>query len=295
MMGAEPTGHRSLRSSDIASVSVRLILPSIVIAAVLAVFGFWARNLKLMAGSVPVYGSPGRSFWIAGIALMIVAAAVSQLLTGKSLRVDASEPAVSDQTGDLLTLARTAWMYPLALVGCVLLLLEVYHRPLSIAGIAVAAGLALVFGMLSRQALVDDDPVRAQRARGLFTALIHAVAFVGLSMIYINKLRSIFSAPLVFVLGALLLFQITEGEDVEPLRRAIYALTGGFVLAESTWLLNYWRATGWIGGATLLIFFYFMAGIMAIQARREAGRNDVYEYGVIGGVAFAIIAFAVLR
>lgn len=267
----------------------RIILPSVAAAVAVAAFGIWARRLHLVPGYVPLYDVLGRPFWLASFLFMVVTGFTFQLLVERRLS------AAEIELGQGSPWVRTAWMYPCMLVGCILLLLDVYHRPPAIAGIAVATGLALSVGMLSRRSLTDIDPVRAQRGRGLYTALVHAVAFIGLSMIYINKMRSIFSAPLILILGAILLLQITEGEDIQPLRRYVYALAGGFILAESTWLLNYWRATGWIGGATLLIFFYIMAGVTAIQVRRGAGRGDVYEYGIIGGIAFAIITFAVLR
>lgn len=295
MMAGSPVGDLGGDVISRLPVSARIILSSIVIAGAVAGFGFWARALRLVPGSVPLYDPPGRAFWIAGVGLMVAAALAFQLLVGRNLLSAGASAHPDAENLPFVPTARTAWMYPCMLVGSVLLLLDVYHRPPAIAGIAVATGFALALGMLSRAVVLESDPVRAQRGRGLFTALIHAVAFVGLSMIYINKMRSIFSAPLILILGTILLLQITEGEDVEPLRRYTYALAGGFILAESTWLLNYWRATGWIGGATLLIFFYIMAGITAIQVRRGAERGDVYEYGIIGGIAFAIIAFAVLR
>ncbi|HLI51541.1 MAG TPA: hypothetical protein VKU87_07065 [Thermomicrobiaceae bacterium] len=284
------TASREATSSSQVQDYAKIVLPSVVAAIVTAVFGIWARDLRLVPGYVPLYDVPGRPFWLAGFLFMVVTGFTFQLLVER--RISADEAAVGQSQTPL---ERTAWMYPCMLIGCILLLLDVYHRPPAIAAVAVLTGLALSVGMLSRRSLTDIDPVRAQRGRGVFTALVHAVAFIGLSMIYINKMRSIFSAPLILVLGAILLLQITEGENVEPLRRYVYALAGGFVLAESTWLLNYWRATGWIGGATLLIFFYIMAGVTAIQIRRGAGRSDVYEYGIIGGIAFAIVAFAVLR
>ena len=67
------------------------------------------------------------------------------------------------------------------------------------------------------------------------------------------------------------------------------------MLGEITWVLNYWRATGWTGGAALLIFFYLIAGLILNQLRGGVSSRDLAEYGGVSAVAFAIVAVAVLR
>jgi cytochrome d ubiquinol oxidase subunit I len=72
-----------------------------------------------------------------------------------------------------------------------------------------------------------------------------------MAKIYIHKVRSVFSATAVLLMGVLLLLALTEGEDRLLQRRLVYALVGGLMLGQVTWCLNYWQATGWTGVARL--------------------------------------------
>jgi hypothetical protein len=90
----------------------------------------------------------------------------------------------------------------------------------------------------------------------------------------------------------LLLLQLTEGEDTIFGRRLVYALIGGLLLGQVTWVLNYWKATGWTGGAALLVFFYFAGGLILSELREGVRVREIVEYGAIGALAFGIVVFS---
>ncbi|MCS7051425.1 MAG: hypothetical protein NZL87_07410, partial [Thermomicrobium sp.] len=89
--------------------------------------------------------------------------------------------------------------------------------------------------------------------------------------------------------------QLTEGEDIQLDRRILYAMTGGLVLAEATWVLNYWPATGWIGGAALLAVFHFLAGLLLARSERTLSWRTALEYGSTTALALAVIVWGMLR
>ena len=188
-----------------------------------------------------------------------------------------------------------AWILPFTTFTGAVLLLSVYHTFTAIVAIALGSFLALVAGMGARHHLYDADEQARSYARIVHTLVVHGVALVTLSMIYINKLRSLYSGTAVLLLGGLLLLQLSEAEDIPLDRRVLYAVVGGLVLGEVTWALNYWRATGWLGGAVLLVFFYLLAGVILIQMQRGATIRDVAEYGAVAALAFGVLVWATLR
>ena len=270
------------------------VLESLLVTGLMAALGLWARRLGLGPGSVPIYDPQGRSYWLAGLALALVAGVASQ-----ALHREAAFALATAEEGDVRHEPAwelpTGWIFPAATTLGGVMLLAVYHRPGALAGIMLGVFLVLTAGIIARHDLFVPDETLRQRARGIYTILVHGVAFFTLSMVYINKVRSLFSATTVLVLGVALLLQLTEGEDAPFIRRLVYALAGGLLLGEVTWVLNYWRATGWTGGATLLICFYLAAGLIAAQARRGVEGRDVAEYAGIGALAFAIVVYSMLR
>lgn len=273
---------------------VRALLLSLTTACLLVPLGWWARRIEVGPGWVPIYDPQGRSYWLAGFAVVILVAILFQVfdrdmdyaLSTAEARKVRYEPASELPTG---------WIFPMATTAGVVMLFGVYHGVTAIAGIPVGTAAVLTAGTITRRFLFDPDPLVRQRARGIYTLLIHGVAFLVLSMIYINKVRSLFSATAVLFFGVLLLLQVTEGEDALFGRRLVYALVGGVMLGQITWVLNYWKATGWTGGAALLIFFYLAAGLIAAQLRRGVAARDVAEYGGIAAVAFGIVVYSILR
>lgn len=273
---------------------VRAVLLSLTTAALLVPLGWWARHIELGPGSVPIYDPQGRSYWLAGLVIALISGVVFQVFdreTSYALSTAAARRVRYEPAPEL----PTAWILPAIATFATVMLLAVYHDLAAISGISLGVFLMLLAGAVTRHYLFSADDTARQRARGVYTILIHAVAFVALSMIYINKVRSLFSATAVLAIAVLLLLQVTDGEDALFARRLVYALVGGVMLGQATWALNYWKATGWTGGAALLVFFYFAAGLITTQLRRGVAARDVVEYGGIGGVAFAIVVYSILR
>ena len=89
------------------------------------------------------------------------------------------------------------------------------------------------------------------------------------------------------------LLQMTDGEHVSLVRRIVYAVVGALIVGQVTWVINYWSATGWTGGAFLLAVFYLVAGLSAAQLRDRVQAFDAFEFGGVALVAIAIVSAAV--
>jgi hypothetical protein len=121
--------------------------------------------------------------------------------------------------------------------------------------------------------------------------VVHAVAFMALSAIYLNKMATPLSALLVGVVGALLTLETLERADARPEQRLLYAALGGLALAEATIALLWWRTHGWTGGAVLLVCFYLAAGVLLASTQRSVIRlRDILEFGAVSLVALVILA-----
>ncbi|HEU0165076.1 MAG TPA: hypothetical protein VFQ54_08525, partial [Thermomicrobiales bacterium] len=155
----------------------------------------------------------------------------------------------------------------------------------------VIAFLGISGALLSRDLLDEADEQSSRVASTIHTLVVHAVAFLGFSAIYLNKLDSWVSAPLAGILGGILILETLERGGAEPPQRIFYAVLGGWVLGTATVALDWWPTYGWTGGAVLLAIFYAAAGILLVQTQRSTvTRRDLIEFGGVGGVALLILA-----
>jgi glucose uptake protein GlcU len=186
-----------------------------------------------------------------------------------------------------------AWVLPSVTALSSILLVRLYHTPTA----AVLGGVALfvvsVATIITHYHLRDDrEHVRAL-AGAVLAFLTHACAFFLLTMMYSNKWRSMYSATAIGLASVLMLLQMTDGEELAWLRRLLYALVGGLLVGQATWALNYWAATGWNGGALLLVFFYLCAGLITQHSRGQLTHRVLAEYIAVAGAAFVIVTAAV--
>jgi hypothetical protein len=197
-------------------------------------------------------------------------------------------PALEDQRRGTL-----AWVLPLVTTIASILLVRLYHTTPSAyisAGVLFFVTFATIIAHYHLRA--EQPGLRALASMSL-SLLTHACAFFLLTMIYSNKWRSMYSATAIALATMLMLLQLTDGEEIAWLRRLLYAVIGGLLIGEMTWVLNYWAAAGWTGGALLLVLFYVIAGLTVHTIRGTLGRRELVEYLLVGVAAFAIVTYSV--
>lgn len=221
----------------------------------------------------------GWKFWLLGMLLAIVVGVVVALLAPRNTRPELP--------------ALTAAIFPAITLVTGLLVIAVYHdrRWWFVAPLVV--WLALLIGTIARALLTAPEGFTRDVARTSLTVVSYVIGFIALAMIYINKYRSIYSASAVTVIAFLLLLQMTDGEHAALLRRVVYAVVGALIVGQVTWVINYWSATGWTGGAFLLAVFYLIAGLSGAQLRDRVLLFDVVEFGGVALIAIAIVSAAV--
>lgn len=185
----------------------------------------------------------------------------------------------------------TAWIVPAVATSAAVMLVATYHSaPMMVVGPLVAfLGNA---GALFARDLLDDtaDPTR-RTAVAIHSVVVHAVAFIAFSAIYLNKLPTAPFVALVALVAGLLILETLERGFAPRVQRILYAVLGAFVLGQAAIALNWWQTSGWTGGAVLLTVFYLASGVLlaATQRQRMRGR-DAIEFGLVSAVAFVILA-----
>jgi hypothetical protein len=273
---------------------VRAVLASLVSAVAVVPLGIWARHLDLIVGTVPLVDRAGRGYWLISLVVALLLGAMFQLFDRRSsYHVERANEfgRRRDQFVDL----PSAWILPLIVSLCASMLVALYHSEAALVCVALGVFFVNATHAISRHHLYDNDPDIVDRARGFHTMILHVAAFFALAMIYINKLPSRYSAAAAFLAVLLLLLLITEGEPLDFAHRFIFGLVGGVLLGELTWILNYWAAGGWAGGAVLLVFFYLAAGLILAQTRQGVRPRDLLEYGGVSLGAFVIVMVSLVR
>lgn len=234
----------------------------------------------------PVLERTDNLFWIVSALIMILAAGGSQLAERNAGRA-------ADAVGHPrpINAMATAWTVPCASSFAAILLVATFHnRAMLIIGPLVAF-FGTAGALLSRDLLDDADEQSGRVASTIHTLVVHGVAFLAFSAIYLNKLDTWISAPLAGLVGGILILETLERGGIAPPPRVFYAVIGGWAIAQVTIALNWWPSYGWTGGAVLLTVFYVAAGLILVRAQRHAIRiRDLAEFGTVGALALVVLA-----
>ena len=266
----------------------RGLLVSIVAAAIVFALAIFASGGTEEATGIPMTQTTGSLFWGLSILAIILVGVASQYAEGAAIRVAESlgqEPARRNQLP-------SAWAVPAASMATALLLVATYHnKVMLIAGPAIAF-LGVAGGLFARD-LLEDTMEGAERTAALIhTIVIHAIAFLGLSAVYMNKMSGWYGAPLVFLLTAVLMFEHLERAGLPDGLRLLYSSLSGGVMILSLLAVNWWPTYGWTGGAALLLCFFVLAGLGSVRGERQSLRDrDLIEYGAVflGGLLILAI------
>jgi hypothetical protein len=185
----------------------------------------------------------------------------------------------------------TAWIVPSIATLAAVLLVATFHNTTMMAVGPLIAFLGNAGALLARDLLDDAAESNQRAATTIHTLVIHAVAFLALSAIYLNKLPTPATAVLVGLIGGLLTLETLERSDASRQTRLLSTALAALVLAEAAVALNWWPTYGWTGGAVLLVCFYLAAGVLLARTQRSTFRaRDLIEFGAVSLIAFIILA-----
>lgn len=234
----------------------------------------------------PIFQQTDTLYWIIAAVVLLLTAGGAQYAERA-----ASAAAYAVGSGRPEGGLATAWAVPFISVFAAIVLTATYHNRWMLLFGPLIAFLGTAGALLSRDLLDEADEESSRIASTIHTLVVHAVAFLAFSAIYLNKFDTWVAAPLVGLVGGVLILETLERAGIAPPLRIFYAVLGGWVLAQVMIALNWWPTWGWTGGAVLLAVFYAIAGLMLIRVQREQVRKrDLMEYGAVAGTALLVLA-----
>lgn len=266
------------------------LLVSVVAALLVVGLGVLVLRSETTPNPIPLLRATGPIFWIAAGAVILLSAAGAQFAE-LSARVAAAAVGQSrERTGTY-----SAWLIAAAATSAAVLLIATYH---SVATLVLGPLLVLIsifVALLSRDLLDDLTDSAVRVASLLHGAVIHLIAFVALSMIYLNKLPEWLSAGLIALISGMLILEALQRAEISTGRRLGYAGLGAIVMGQCAIAINWWLTWNWIGGIALLVCFFMVTGILLTYSQQSDLRpRDIAFYGGLGSVALAAIAVLAL-
>lgn len=187
--------------------------------------------------------------------------------------------------------ASFAWIVPVVATGTAILLVATFHNPTMIVAGPLIAFLGNAGSLLSRDLLDDSDDSAQKTATTIHALVIHSIAFLALSAIYLNKLPAPLAALLAAAVSALLAVEALERRPVLQSRKVMLSILAGAAVAAVTTPLLWWPTHGWTGGAVMFVAFYCAVGIIQTNIERGGLRpRDAIEFGLVPLAALIVLA-----
>lgn len=152
-------------------------------------------------------------------------------------------------------------------------------------------GLALGAATIAEYHAIDHDSPRFHNARLALNGLCYLLAALAFVLIYSSRSRSLISATLISGIGGLLALDLLRESTRGHLAALLYGAVTAVVLAQFTWVLNYWPYLSIRVGLILLVVFYLLVGLAHQELRGRLTRQRAVEYLALAGVVAAILVW----
>jgi hypothetical protein len=265
----------------------RGIVVSIVAAAAVFALAIMASGETPTATGVPLTETTNPLFWGLAVIFIVLTAVGAQYS-----ELTAARAADSLGTTRRQSSLPTAWAVPFVSELTAILMVATYHNTLMLVAGPAIAFLGVTGGLLARDLLDDSLDGNQRTASTIHTLIIHLIAFLGLSAVYLNKMSSWVAAPLVALIAGVLILEALDRGTIPVPQQVLYSLLGAGIMAQALIVINWWPTHGWTGGAALLVCFFAICGLLTAQVERETiGERELIEYGLVSFVGLVILAF----
>jgi len=172
------------------------------------------------------------------------------------------------------------WGLPSSIVVVAALLTPALPSPVYTVGAILVAGVMLAVAEVGAYHTIDPWDPHYRLARIALNAVAYAATLALFLLVYRTRARSLVSATLVTVIGALLALELLRGQQ-RLADAALFAVITGILLGEATWALNYWRPAGYTPSLILLLIFYEVVGLGQQSLLGRLTSRVLWEYGVV--------------
>jgi len=261
------------------------LIISVAISAVVFVLAIYATGSPT-ANPLPLAQTTNALFWTVGVVATLAAAA-------GAIFADRTASRARERRALDTHRVTTAWIVPVVSTATAIVLVATFHNTTMIVGGPLIAFLGNAGALLSRDLLDDVDEPAQRTAAAIHALVIHSVAFLALTAIYVNKMPAPVSAVLAGLAATLLALEALERAPVDEARGLVFALLAGGTVAAAVTPLRWWLTYGLIGGAVLFVVFYCAVGVIQTGIERRGFRpRDGIEYGLVPLAAFIVLAIA---
>lgn len=261
------------------------IVVSLIAAAFLLVLAILAVREEETATGIPATETTGPLYW--GLAVLFIAIIAAGAQYSELSAAKAAEALGHTRRQRDLPMA---WVVPAVGMAAAILLVATLHNTLMFVVGPAIAFFSVGGSLLARDLLDDATETTARTASTVHMIVIHVVAFLALSAVYLNRMSLWASVPLVALFSGLLILETLERGHAPLPRRLLYAGIGAFVMAQAMVIVDWWLTYGWTGGGVLLVCFYIIAGILLVRTQRDEVRpRDLAEFGIVGAIALVIL------
>lgn len=254
---------------------------SVAVAAIVFVLSIYATGSPT-DNPLPLAQTTNALFWIVAVVATAIAGAGAEYADRTASRAQEREAG---------GISATAWIVPTVATAAAIVLVATFHNTTMIVAGPLIAFLGNAGALLSRDLLDDADDTAQRTASTVHTLVIHIVALIALTAIYLNKLPALLTALLVGVVAAVLTIEVIDRTPLDPGHKLLLASLAGGILAASSVPLLWWLTHGLTGGAVLYVVFYLVAGVLQTGIIRRGFRPaDAIWYGAVPFGAFILLA-----
>ena len=259
------------------------LVVSIAISAIVFVLAIYATGSPT-TNPLPLAQTTNALFWTVAV-VATVAAGVGALFA------DRSASRSDDKAFGVMPSVNMVWIVPVVSTAAAILLVATFHNTTMIVAGPLIAFLGNAGSLLSRDLLDDADDSAQRTATTIQALVIHSVAFLALSAVYLNKLPTPLTALLAGAFSMLLAVEAFDRSPVDRGRKLILAILAGAAVAAAVAPLMWWPTHGWTGGTVLFVVFYCAVGtIQTTLERGDLRLRDAIEYGLVPLGAFVVLA-----
>jgi len=156
-------------------------------------------------------------------------------------------------------------------------------------GVLMATGVGISLVISVEYSAISPDAPGYPTARLALNMLAYLLAFVLFAIIYHTRTRSLVTATLAMLTAALLALDLLSVADV-PLGRVLpFAGAVGLIVGESTWAVNYWQVSAWVGGLFLLLIFYAAINVAHQYLLERLKLSTLVELAVVVAIVLFIV------
>ncbi len=185
-----------------------------------------------------------------------------------------------------------AWILPGVLAGLSGHLLSLAPTLSIWLGGLVIFGISIGLTVSAEHAAIHPDAPSYAVARLALNALAYLMAFMLFVIIYQTRSRSLMTATLTLLVATLLAVDLLSVADVRVGRLLPFAGIVGLIIGESTWALNYWQISGWVGGLLLLLVFYISINVAHQHLVERLSMSTLVEFTA---VTVAVLLVVLIR